>query len=190
MNYIACLGLCRDKIPEQAAHMSGTRTLKHEHTKNNPYTKCCILEGSLKKLPFPICSWGIFPLPNLQDVNQIQSSLHAFAALRSDGSVVTWGKLDDGGNSSNVQRGLQSRKKKTRFFWYRKLVGFVDFEDLLKIKENMIATWGGGTCWRGRGCNRQKKTNWMILDSWWQESSTFSFEELVRITYVNAIFVA
>ena len=37
-----------------------------------------------------------------QDVNQIQSSLHAFAAIRSDGSVVTWGKMDDGGNSSAV----------------------------------------------------------------------------------------
>lgn len=138
---------------------------------------------------YSICSWGIFPLPNLQDVNQIQSSLHAFAALRSDGSVVTWGKLDDGGNSSNVQRGLQSRKKKHAFFgtgsWWDLLIS----KNLLKIKENMIATWGGGTCWRGRGCNRQKK-KWMILDSWWQESSTFSFEELVRITYVNAIFVA
>ena len=149
MNYIACLGLCRDKIPEQAAHMSGTRTLKHEHTKNNPYTKCCILEGSLKKLPFPICSWGIFPLPNLQDVNQIQSSLHAFAALRSDGSVVTWGKLDDGGNSSNVQRGLQSRKKKHAFFgtgsWWDLLIS----KNLLKIKENMIATWGGGNLLKG-----------------------------------------
>lgn len=85
-------------------------------------------------------------MPNLQDVNQIQSSLHAFAALRSDGSVVTWGKLDDGGNSSNVQRGLQSRKKKHAFFgtgsWWDLLIS----KNLLKIKENMIATWGGGTC--------------------------------------------
>lgn len=32
-----------------------------------------------------------------EDVNQIQSTLHAFAAIRSDGSVVAWGKMDDGG---------------------------------------------------------------------------------------------
>ena len=44
----------------------------------------------------------IFVTRNCQDVNQIQSSLHAFAAIRSDGSVVTWGKMDDGGNSSAV----------------------------------------------------------------------------------------
>lgn len=35
-------------------------------------------------------------------MNQIQSSLHAFAAIRSDGTVVTWGKLDDGGSSIAV----------------------------------------------------------------------------------------
>lgn len=138
---------------------------------------------------YSICSWGIFPLPNLQDVNQIQSSLHAFAALRSDGSVVTWGKLDDGGNSSNVQRGLQSRKKKHAFFgtgsWWDLLIS----KNLLKIKENMIATWGGELAEGGEDVTDKKK-KWMILDSWWQESSTFSFEELVRITYVNAIFVA
>ena len=36
-------------------------------------------------------------------VNQLQSSLHAFAALRSDGSVITWGRIGDGGNSQALQ---------------------------------------------------------------------------------------
>ena len=54
----------------------------------------------------------------LKDVNQIQSSLplgglwlatyayshlrHAFAALKSDGSVVTWGRIGDGGDSKGM----------------------------------------------------------------------------------------
>lgn len=63
------------------------------------------MEGSLKAATISyLFIFDIFRF-KFQDVNQIQSSLHAFAALRSDGSVVTWGKLDDGGNSSNVQRG-------------------------------------------------------------------------------------
>ena len=37
------------------------------------------------------------------EVNQLQSSLHAFAALRSDGSVITWGRIGDGGSSKALQ---------------------------------------------------------------------------------------
>ena len=36
------------------------------------------------------------------DVTKIYSTNSAFAALRSDGSVITWGKGDKGGNSSSV----------------------------------------------------------------------------------------
>lgn len=41
------------------------------------------------------------------DVQQIQASGHAFAAVLSDGSVVTWGDADFGGDSSQVQEQLK-----------------------------------------------------------------------------------
>ena len=41
-------------------------------------------------------------------VSQIYSTLRAFAALKSDGSVVTWGNGSDGGNSSAVASSLSS----------------------------------------------------------------------------------
>ena len=43
----------------------------------------------------------------LKNVQQIQASLSAFAAILSDGSVVTWGDPDYGGNSSAVQGQLR-----------------------------------------------------------------------------------
>ena len=39
----------------------------------------------------------------LKHVQQIQASLRAFAAILGDGSVVTWGPADHGGDSSAVQ---------------------------------------------------------------------------------------
>ncbi|CAE8650193.1 unnamed protein product, partial [Polarella glacialis] len=41
------------------------------------------------------------------DVQQIYSTDHAFAAVKSDGSVVTWGHAEHGGDSSAVQAQLQ-----------------------------------------------------------------------------------
>ncbi|CAE7403268.1 gacGG [Symbiodinium sp. CCMP2592] len=43
----------------------------------------------------------------LQDVRQIQACSGAFAAIRRDGSVVTWGHPPCGGDSSSVQSQLQ-----------------------------------------------------------------------------------
>lgn len=40
-------------------------------------------------------------------MQQIQASGHAFAAVLSDGSVVTWGDADFGGDSSQVQEQLK-----------------------------------------------------------------------------------
>ena len=39
----------------------------------------------------------------LRDVEQIQASVGAFAAIPNDGSVVTWGDVDHGGDSCAVQ---------------------------------------------------------------------------------------
>ena len=44
----------------------------------------------------------------LKNVQQIQASSHAFAAVLGDGSVVTWGKSAYGGDSSAVQGQLKN----------------------------------------------------------------------------------
>ena len=44
----------------------------------------------------------------LRNVQQVQGSLGAFAAILGDGSVVTWGKADCGGDSSSVQDRLKN----------------------------------------------------------------------------------
>ena len=44
---------------------------------------------------------------SLKDVQQIQGATSAFAAIVADGSVVTWGNPDDGGDSSQVQHQLK-----------------------------------------------------------------------------------
>ena len=44
----------------------------------------------------------------LTNVQQIQASARAFAAITDDGSIVTWGDADRGGDSSQVQNQLSS----------------------------------------------------------------------------------
>jgi hypothetical protein len=44
----------------------------------------------------------------LRNVQQIQSTSGAFAAILADGSVVTWGDPDYGGDSSEVEDQLQN----------------------------------------------------------------------------------
>ncbi len=44
---------------------------------------------------------------DLQNVAKIQSNYEAFAALKRDGSVVTWGNPTYGGDSRRVQRKLR-----------------------------------------------------------------------------------
>ena len=44
----------------------------------------------------------------LKGVLQIQAADRAFAAILEDGSVVTWGDADDGGDSSAVRDQLRS----------------------------------------------------------------------------------
>ena len=42
------------------------------------------------------------------NIKKIYSNISAFAALRNDGSVFTWGSSERGGDSSNVSRSLSS----------------------------------------------------------------------------------
>ena len=44
----------------------------------------------------------------LKNVQQIQASSYAFAAVLGDGSVVTWGDPQSGGDSSAVQHQLKN----------------------------------------------------------------------------------
>ena len=44
----------------------------------------------------------------LKNVQQIQASSCAFAAILADGSVVTWSHADNGGNSSALQDQLKN----------------------------------------------------------------------------------
>ena len=44
----------------------------------------------------------------LNNVQQIKATGRAFAAILFDGSVVTWGDAERGGNSSELQEQLQS----------------------------------------------------------------------------------
>ena len=46
----------------------------------------------------------------------IQSTLYAFAALLSDGHVVTWGDAKNGGDSGGLVQ-KSSRDMNHRFFW-------------------------------------------------------------------------
>ena len=47
----------------------------------------------------------------LKNVQQIQTSLRAFAAILADGSVVSWGNADYGGDSSAMQGQLKNVRK-------------------------------------------------------------------------------
>ena len=51
--------------------------------------------------------FGTFRLLKLLQVQQLASTASAFAAIRSDGSVVTWGHPERGGDSSRAQERLK-----------------------------------------------------------------------------------
>ena len=44
----------------------------------------------------------------LKNAQRIQATSSAFAAILADGSVVTWGDADSGGDSSSVQDQLEN----------------------------------------------------------------------------------
>ena len=56
---------------------------------------------SLSKAPLPLPSSSQVE-PLLREVNEVFASTGAFAALRADGSVITWGDPSYGGDSSDL----------------------------------------------------------------------------------------
>jgi alpha-tubulin suppressor-like RCC1 family protein len=70
------------------------------------------------------------------DVSQIFSTISAFAALKADGSVVTWGDADSGGNSSAVASQLSSGVSQI----------FVSDSAFAALKaDGSVVTWGNSS---------------------------------------------
>ena len=68
----------------------------------------------------------------MTSVEQIQATAAAFAAILGDGSVVTWGDADQGGDSTAVQGGL------THVWQIQAIVGA--FAAILG--DGSVVTWG------------------------------------------------
>jgi hypothetical protein len=85
------------------------------------------------------------------DVTQVFSATHAFAALRADGSVVTWGNVDWGGDSSAVATARRHDRRDA---------GVFDGICLCRAARR----WLGGDLGLFRGWRRQQRRghrNWM-----------------------------
>ena len=68
----------------------------------------------------------------LRNVQQIQANMHAFAAILADGSVVTWGHADYGGDSDAVQGQLKNVQQ----------VQASDLAFAAILADGSIVTWG------------------------------------------------
>ena len=79
---------------------------------------------------------GAFNAPLTSEVTKIFSTGSAFAALKSDGSVITWGGRNTGGNSSSVASDISSGVSKI----------FSNSYAFAALKDNgSVITWGGST---------------------------------------------
>lgn len=50
-------------------------------------------------------TWNLRIQEQLRDVRSVAATSHAFAAIRDDGTVVSWGHPENGGHSQSVQDG-------------------------------------------------------------------------------------
>ena len=69
---------------------------------------------------------------HLKDVQQLQATLGAFAAILADGSVVTWGSPDRGGDSSEVQDQLKDVQQ----------LQATNFAFAAILADGSVVTWG------------------------------------------------
>ena len=65
-------------------------------------------------------------------MQQIQAAREAFAAILEDGSVVTWGDPDGGGDSSAVQGKLKSVQQ----------IQAVHYGFAAILEDGSVVTWG------------------------------------------------
>jgi alpha-tubulin suppressor-like RCC1 family protein len=86
------------------------------------------------------------------DVTQVFSTEWAFAALRADGSVVTWGDADYGGDSSAVATSLDGTIDVTQVF--------SNYNAFAALRaDGSVVTWGDADSGR-RQQRRGHKTRW------------------------------
>ena len=72
----------------------------------------------------------------LRNVQQVQGSLGAFAAILGDGSVVTWGKADCGGDCSAVQGQLKDVRQ----------IHATECAFAAILGDRSVVTWGKADC--------------------------------------------
>ena len=99
----------------------------------------------------------------LKNVQYVQASVGAFAAIIADGSVVTWGPAEYGGDSSTVQEQLKNVHQ-----IQASLCAFAAIRG-----DGHIVTWGlfGMVVTvvpflRGRTCSRSKPLSVLLLQFW------------------------
>jgi hypothetical protein len=98
------------------------------------------------------------------DVTQVFSTGYAFAALRADGSVVTWGWTDWGGDSSAVASGAR---------WHdRRDAGVFELRSLCRAARR----WLGGDLGGCRSGRRQQRRG-AALDGTIDVTQVFSSSE-------------
>ena len=81
-----------------------------------------------------VLTWNAAPggLREIQEVQQIQSSSSAFAAILASGKVVTWGDPEDGGDSREVQDRLVGVQAIQSTGWAFAAI----------LSDGSVATWG------------------------------------------------
>ena len=103
---------------------------------------------SYLEVPWPFFPFSTIGRPRRRDsgdVRAICATNGAFAALRGDGRVITWGCEGDGGDSSGVE--LQNVKEKLRFAHF---LGFEVFEYLCgccKVFNGVSILWACKVCY-------------------------------------------
>ena len=75
----------------------------------------------------------------LKNVQQIQATNSAFAAILGDGSVVTWGDVRRGGDSRTVQHQLKNVQQ----------IQACGFAFAAILGDGFVVTWGGGVLFGG-----------------------------------------
>ena len=95
----------------------------------------------------------------LKDVQQLQSTDGAFAAILGDGSVVTWGRAEFGGDS----RGVQSQLKDVQ------QIQAACFAFAAILRDGSVVTWG---CAIGGGDSRCVQGQ---LKDLWRNECTLHF---------------
>jgi len=85
----------------------------------------------------------------LRNVQQVQGTSDAFAAILADGSVVTWGHPDYGGDSSAVQDQLRN---------VQQVQGTSDAFAAI-LADGSVVTWGSAHCGGGSSAVRDQLRN-------------------------------